>query len=327
MKSVPLVSVIISTHNRVSYLREAVNSVLTQTFTDFELILCDDASSDETPSLCRELEQQDSRVRTLRHEQNVGMVGNWNSGLQASRGHYFCKLDDDNRYLPTFLETTVKALETTPEAALVFVDEWFINEDGRRNVAMTKEQCRHYGRNALDVGLQADASLLAVRQTLGINGTLFVRERIAEVGGFRDFAGTGADMDLFLNLAAHGQSTYYIPERLEEYRSHEGMSTGDVLGNEEKAEAVVAIWEAHSFRGEAERLRRAKLAQAYVSLSRVLLLNCKVDAARAAVNSALRLAPSNTRTRIVAGCLTLPTALIQCGLRLRYGRHLDRVLL
>ena len=109
----PLVSVMISTHNRAGYLREAVASVLAQTFTDFELILCDDASSDETPAVCLELERLDSRVRTLRHKQNVGMVHNWNSGLSVSVGHYFCKLDDDNRYLETFLEKTVQALQET----------------------------------------------------------------------------------------------------------------------------------------------------------------------------------------------------------------------
>ena len=189
----PLVSVMISTHNRAGYLREAAASVLAQTFTDFELILCDDASSDETPEVCRELERLDSRVRTLRHEQNVGMVRNWNSGLEASGGRYFCKLDDDNRYLETFLEKTVQALQETPEAAFTFCDEWRIDEQGVRDISETEKDSLHYHRTGLSEGLCLDTPLLAVWQAAGINSAVFQREEFVSGGGFRELAGNLAD--------------------------------------------------------------------------------------------------------------------------------------
>ena len=321
----PLVSVMISTHNRAGYLREAAASVLAQTFTGFELILCDDASSDETPAVCLELERSDRRVRTLRHEQNVGMVQNWNSGLTASRGHYFCKLDDDNRYLETFLEKTVQALQETPDAAFAFTDEWRIDAAGNRDKHTTEEASHHYQRATLAGGICKDTALLAVQQAPGINAALFDLEVLIKAGGCRELAGNFADFDVFLNLAAQGYQAAYVPERLVEYRQHEQQDSGTYLKSITKANLTITILKASQFEGEAEQLRREKLAQAYVTLSRVMLLNRDVQAARAAIQNALQLTPANARTRIVAGGLNLPVPLIEYGLRLRYGKQLDRI--
>src|SRR5579862_5177421 len=96
----PLVSVTIRTRNRVDYLRQAVDSVLKQTFTDWELIISDEASSDATPRFCEELQQSDARVRVFRHEPPLGASNNWRFLLASSRGKYFACLDDDNLYLP-----------------------------------------------------------------------------------------------------------------------------------------------------------------------------------------------------------------------------------
>ena len=321
----PLVSVMISTHNRAGYLREAAASVLAQTLTDFELILCDDASSDETPEVCRELERRDSRVRTLRHEQNVGMVGNWNSGLEASGGRYFCKLDDDNRYLETFLEKTVQALQETPDAAFAFTDEWFIDAEGKRDRAVTEESSRRYGRTGLAGGRCADTALLAAQQSAGINASLFARQTLADVGGFRPLGETIGDLDVFLNLAGHGCAACYVPERLAEYRIHSGMGTSDLKTNIDKVRTAIRIWEAHHYEGAAEEMRRQKLARSYVSLGRMLLLNGDVKSARDAVRRSLKIQPRHPKTLALAGLLHLPEPLIQYGLRLRYGgRHLTK---
>jgi glycosyltransferase involved in cell wall biosynthesis len=322
----PSVSVAICTYNRPQYLREAVASVLAQTLTDFELILCDDASTDETPDICRELAAKDRRIRILRHEANIGMVANWNSGLQASRGRYYAKLDDDNHYLPAFLEKTVGLLERTPEAGFAFTDEWFIDGAGERLGRVTEERASEYGRATLAPGLHKDTPLLAARQSCGINTTTFIRSVLLEAGGFRAFGGTIADLDVFLNLASQGTLACFVPERLGEYRIHEGMGTSDLLINTQKARHAVAMWEAFRFEGTAERLRRDRLANAYTGLTRVLLLNKDVPGARGAIAAGRKAAPTRLRTLLTWLLLRLPAPLIESVLQRRYGRELEMLI-
>ena len=108
----PAVSVLIPTYNYAGYLPEAINSVLAQDFEDFEVIIADDASTDDTVEVCRMYEAKDSRIRFIRHEKNLGMVENWNWCLQQARGKYIKYLLADDKFAkPYALTRLVKALE------------------------------------------------------------------------------------------------------------------------------------------------------------------------------------------------------------------------
>lgn len=323
--SLPLVSVVISTYNRPRYLRTAIESVLAQTLTNFELIVCDDASTDETPAVCREMQSQDTRIRILRHPQNLGMVGNWKAGLDACIGRYFCKLDDDNLYLPTFLAASVDALEAVAEASFAFCDEWRIDDLGHRDVTETEQDSLRYHRTGLARGLCSDTPLLAVRQTPGINSALFRREDFLRVGGFRQLAGNLADFDAFLNLAGCGYQAYYLPERLTEYRKHSAQDGGTYLTNSANAQAAIRILESSHFDGMAEKARLEKLAQAYITLSRVLLLNQDFIGARQAIREASALRPKHLRTTLLSSLFQIPNSILLKGLRLRYGKELKQM--
>ena len=109
----PKVSVCIPTYNRASILPYAVQSVLAQTFTDFELIICDDASPDNTADVVSNWDAP--RIRYIRHPQNIKRSRNMRSGYEAARGKYFIKFDDDDALTTTFLEKTVAVLESHPE--------------------------------------------------------------------------------------------------------------------------------------------------------------------------------------------------------------------
>jgi glycosyltransferase involved in cell wall biosynthesis len=85
MKS-PTVSILIPTYNYARHLPAAIESVLDQDFLDFELLIADDASTDNTEEICREYEAKDSRIRFFCHAENLGMVENWNWCLQQARG-------------------------------------------------------------------------------------------------------------------------------------------------------------------------------------------------------------------------------------------------
>ncbi|MCB0513357.1 MAG: glycosyltransferase family 2 protein, partial [Bacteroidetes bacterium] len=92
----PEVSIIIPVYNTGKYIAKAVKSVLNQTFKDLELIIVDDASTDETYSICEEYAKNDDRVRLYKNERNLGMMPNWNNALQYITGKYWAKLDSDD---------------------------------------------------------------------------------------------------------------------------------------------------------------------------------------------------------------------------------------
>ena len=104
MQSDPLVSIYISTHNRAERLQRAINSVLQQTCDDFELLICDDASTDETPRLVERLKKANKRIRYLRNSTPGGACRARNLGIFAARGKFITGLDDDDEFLPNRLE-------------------------------------------------------------------------------------------------------------------------------------------------------------------------------------------------------------------------------
>jgi len=107
----PLISVIIPTHNRADLLPRAIKSVLDQTFTDFEVIIVDDASIDDTEAVVKQM--GDNRVRYIRHTHNLGGSAARNTGIREARGEYIAFLDDDDEYLPEKLKMMLQALSSS----------------------------------------------------------------------------------------------------------------------------------------------------------------------------------------------------------------------
>ncbi|MEO6512728.1 MAG: glycosyltransferase [Nocardioides sp.] len=132
MTSMPLVTVALPVYNGERYLRQALDDLLAQTLTDFELIISDNASTDSTPAICQEYAAKDRRIRYLRHPRNIGAVGN-HTGLTAlARGPYFKFASHDDRYRPELLEACVDALEAHPEAVLAH--SWHVTIDDQGEV-------------------------------------------------------------------------------------------------------------------------------------------------------------------------------------------------
>lgn len=118
----PGVSIVLPTYNGASYLAEAIQSCLDQTYTNWELIVVDDASSDETPDILSRFAAQDDRLRVIRHDQNKRLPGALNTGFCAARGDYLTWTSDDNLYRPEALQALVEFLETHPETDVVYAD-------------------------------------------------------------------------------------------------------------------------------------------------------------------------------------------------------------
>jgi len=133
MGSSPKVSVLIPTYRYGRFLREAIESVLNQSFTDFELIISDDASPDDSAAIITEYEARDSRIRGFCHRVNLGMVQNWNWCLEQARGEYVKFLfGDDMLGTPDSLAVMVRLLDEEPRAVLAASARTIINECSRR---------------------------------------------------------------------------------------------------------------------------------------------------------------------------------------------------
>lgn len=115
----PLVSVIMPVYNAGRYLSEAVESVLSQTFTRFELIAIDDCSTDGSLAILKSFAKSDSRVRLLENERNLGITPTLNRGIQAAKGEYFARMDADDVSLPDRLEKQVAFLRAHPDIGLI----------------------------------------------------------------------------------------------------------------------------------------------------------------------------------------------------------------
>ncbi len=115
----PMISVIMSTYNRENYLPVAMESILNQTYTDFEFIIIDDASTDNTAKLLQEYQEKDSRIVVISNPQNLGYNKNLTTGFKLAKGKYLARIDDDDISLPTRFEKQVDFLEKNPDITVV----------------------------------------------------------------------------------------------------------------------------------------------------------------------------------------------------------------
>ena len=111
----PLVSVVMPVFNGERFLAEAIESILAQTFTDFELLIVDDGSQDNSAEIIRAYEERDDRIRFFQLERNVGMASARNHALDASKGEYIAAMDCDDVSMPVRLQRQVEFLQSNPE--------------------------------------------------------------------------------------------------------------------------------------------------------------------------------------------------------------------
>ena len=126
---VPKVSIGLPVYNGERFLARAIDSHLAQTFTDFELVITDNCSTDATEQIGREYAEKDPRVRYLRNEENLGAVGNFQRAFEETSGPYFRWAAHDDFLEPEYLERTVGVLDREPAAAIVFTGMTIMDEN------------------------------------------------------------------------------------------------------------------------------------------------------------------------------------------------------
>lgn len=219
----PKVSICIPTYNRANLLPYAVNSVLSQTYTDFELIICDDGSTDNTAEIVSQW--NDSRIRYIRQPVNGGRSRNMRSGFEAAIGDYFIKFDDDDAITPEFLEKTVAVLDAESNIDFVCTNHWIINQNNQRVESATQENSIKWGKDKLKGIIPDLMRETFIQQSLQVGSTLFRRSCLLAVDFMRPEADGCEDFDLLVRLAIAGKKGYFLPEFLMEYRFHGGQTS------------------------------------------------------------------------------------------------------
>jgi glycosyltransferase involved in cell wall biosynthesis len=183
----PRVSVILPTHNRPTLLREALDSLCVQTFTDWEAIIIDDAS---TPAVT--LDRDDARVRIIRHEIAQGGAAAKNTGIQNARGEILAFLDDDDCYEPRYLERALDVLDHHPALDVVFMGvTWFGSNGawGQRNYdeAMRKFQVTAGGHTSGMLTVFNDAVIAALLKSvpMALQRPVVRSSALAAIGNYR----------------------------------------------------------------------------------------------------------------------------------------------
>jgi glycosyltransferase involved in cell wall biosynthesis len=194
----PKVSVILPTHNRAYLVSEAIESVLNQTFHDFELVVVDDGSTDLTPHV---LQRWGGRIRCVRQE-NAGVSRARNVGIGVARGRYLSFLDSDDLWLPRKLESQVKFLDANPHYAACYTDEVWIRRGKRVN---PKQIHRKYSGWIFDRCLP-----LCI---ISPSSVMLRREIIDTVGCFDETLPVCEDYDLWLRTASRFP-IFFIDEQL-----------------------------------------------------------------------------------------------------------------
>lgn len=214
----PRVSVIIPTYNRPEYLRQAVESVLAQTYVDFEVIVVDDGSTDNTAEVMATFD--DRRVHYI-FQQNAKLSAARNRGMKAARGEFIALLDDDDLFLPHKLAAQVTFLDSHPEVGLVAGGTQVITAEG--TFVRTVEPWHRAPELTLDVCL--DTALLTP------SAVIFHRRWLDALDEWFDVEmGRAEDLDFWIRLVWAGCRMAWLPEIVTAYRQHPDSTQQDPDG-------------------------------------------------------------------------------------------------
>ena len=208
----PAVSVAMSVYNGRRFLCEAIDSILGQTFRDFEFIIVDDGSTDGSRRVLLDYAERDDRVVLLHNEENMGLPKSLNRALHRARGEFIARFDCDDISLPARFEREVQFLKSNPDVAVVGTWMHIVDENG--NLIETRRGLLHSYAHFL-------YSMLQRRNWLYHPSVMLRKSVIAQVGGYDETLITTQDLDLWMRFAQAGYNAKIIPEPLLLYRVHD----------------------------------------------------------------------------------------------------------
>jgi len=217
-------SVVMPAYNTEPWIGKAIQSVLDQTRTDFELIVVDDGSTDGTVASVERYVRQDDRV-SLVTQPHRGSSAARNSAIALAIGDYVSFIDSDDLWLPRYLEVMAATLECHPRASVAHTDAWMLHDDLKK-IQRGTAMGTHRPPAVPDEPLDFLRALL--EHSNFVYGALTVRRRVLlEVGGFREDLLSSLDYELWMRIAAHGHTFVRTPENLAVYRRRADQITSD----------------------------------------------------------------------------------------------------
>ena len=196
----PKVSVIIPTYNRAGLLPRAVNSVLAQTYRDYEIIIVDDCSTDDTQDVIRRF--ADAHVRAFRHSENSTGANARNTGIANARGEYVAFLDDDDEYMPDALEGLVALMDDSPaEVGYGYGLLALVNQSTGQSERISIIRNGDQRDDVLAQSIPTSTVPMIVR-----------RSALKEIGGFNPNLTIGDDLDLVTRMSLSGYHVACLPK-------------------------------------------------------------------------------------------------------------------
>lgn len=231
----PRLSIVITSYNYGCYLPEALDSVLTQNYDDYEVILIDDCSTDDSPSISEKYARLYPQIHYIRHAKNVGLFESLRRGFRASQGEYLHFFSADDKYLPGFLPQCMGFLEQNPQAGVMCSDIGYFQDGSdkldERKILSTYEQPVFF----------PSQSIVSIFQTtpFWVTGTSCIAKRnLLEKYGLPIPALENlSDWFLFHTIALK-EGIGYIPKTFITMRTHEHSLTNQVKRNKKRRRTV-----------------------------------------------------------------------------------------
>ncbi len=242
MTASPLVSVLMPVYNGELYVAQAIESILAQTFTHFELLITDDGSKDNSLAVLKRYASVDTRIR-LTSRSNRGLTPTLNEMLWKAQGELIAIMEQDDISLPCRLDLEVSYFQTHPEVVCISGAQEIIDAAGRFLTCLKPPTGNHH--------IQALA--LAGHSSLAHPGAMFRKQPVLDLDGYDESLHLAHDLDLWLRLGEIG-SLANIPEAVIQYRIHPRSESGQYpLQQREQAYQVCQrAWERRGIEGQFE---------------------------------------------------------------------------
>jgi glycosyltransferase involved in cell wall biosynthesis len=205
--SVPKITVLMPVYNGEKHLAQAVDSILSQTYSDFEFLIINDGSSDGSVDIINLY--NDTRVRLLSNNQNLGLIATLNKGIDLARGEYIARMDCDDISLPKRLAKQAEFLEADHSCAMVAAKAVFIDDDGK--------ECGYWGDDQNSTSYREIVRRLPRANCIAHPGVM-IRKSVLATYRYDARQVHSEDYDLWLRLCADGVRIEKIDEILLKYR-------------------------------------------------------------------------------------------------------------